>query len=426
MNDLEKKETEEFDEKSGPEEIDAGEVYEDTEPAGKGRLPFWLGILVGIAVCAIAFTVLTFAALRKTSTSTDTDSGTSGYAEKAAQLMTYIDRYYLNEIDEAAIEEGVADGIMKALGDKYAEYYTAEEFADLMDSVSGSYAGIGVKIITNDDDEIEVYGVFSGSPAEEAGIIIGDLIVEAEGVSEFTTMDDLVARVRGEVGTTVDIVIERDGQRIPLTIERANIASETIAYELLDDNIGYIYIAEFDTVTVSQFNEAIEELQDQGMEALILDLRDNPGGDYDAVVAMADRVLPEGVIMTVKDKNGTIKTENSDAENRIDLPMAVLINGNSASASEVFTGAIQDYGIATIIGTQSYGKGIVQSIYKLPDGSGMKFTTQEYYTPSGDSINGVGITPDIVVELPEEAYDDGVITLEEDTQLQKAIEVLTK
>ena len=406
----------------------------------KKRLPFWLGILVGVAaMCILAIAIVVFVGLRsligKVSTSSSSSSSSASYSggdpvdsamEKIESMEDLVNKYYLWDIDDSYMEEKILDGYVSGLNDKYAVYYTPEEFEELQESVSGSYAGIGVSIVMNDDNQIEVYKVFSGSPAEAAGIHVGDLIISANGESGFETLDDLVAVVRGLPGTTVDLVIKRGDEEIQMTVERAKIQIETVEYRMIDDEIGYIYISEFETVTVDQFNQAIDDLLAQGMKKIILDLRDNPGGDYDTVVAMSDRVLPEGPIMTVKDKDGTIVTENSDAEHSLEIPMAILINGNSASASEVFVGAIQDYDMAVIIGTQSYGKGIVQSIFSFPDGSGMKFTTQEYYTPSGDSIHGVGITPDIVVEIPEEAYEDGVLDEDEDTQLQTAIEELKK
>ena len=406
----------------------------------KKRLPFWLGILVGVAAMSIlaiaVMVVLGFkAVLAKASSSSSSSSSYVSYTgndpvgsamEKIESMEDLVNKYYLWDIDSDFMEEKILDGYVAGLNDKYAVYYTPEEFEDLQESVSGSYAGIGVSIVMNDDNMIEVYKVFSGSPAEKVGIHVGDLIISANGVSDFESLDDLVAIVRGLPGTTVDLVIKRGDEEIPMTVERAKIQIETVEYRMIDNEIGYIYISEFETVTVDQFNQAIDDLLAQGMKKIILDLRDNPGGDYDTVVAMSDRVLPEGPIMTVKDKDGTIKTENSDAEHSLEIPMAILINGNSASASEVFVGAIQDYDMAVIIGTQSYGKGIVQSIFSFSDGSGMKFTTQEYFTPSGDSIHEVGITPDIVIEIPEEAYEDGVLEEEEDTQLQKAIEELKK
>ena len=386
------------------------------------KLPFWLGIIVGVAACAAAIVICI--CVQKVVAVNNKDS--SDYQEKAELILKYLDKYYLYDLDEEKLADYVATGILSGLDDRYSVYYDKEAYEELKESVSGEYSGIGVSIVTNDEGKIEVYKVFSGSPADEAGIRVMDCIIEADGRRDFADMDELVSLVRGIAGTTVDIVIERDGEEIPMTIERAVVAMDTIEYELLEGNIGYIYISEFDVVTAEQFNNALEDLADQGMESLIMDLRDNPGGDYDTVVAMCDRVLPEGTIMTVKDKNGTVKVETSDEENQLTLPMVVIINGNSASASEVFTGAIQDYGLATIVGEQSYGKGIVQSIFSLNDGTGLKFTTQEYYTPSGRSIHGVGITPDVEVSLPEDAYADGILEEDEDTQLQKAIEILSE
>ena len=348
------------------------------------------------------------------------------YQEKLDTIQTYLDMYYLGDVDDETLEDALAAGLLNGIGDKYAKYYSKEEFDALMEETSGSYGGIGISIIMNDDDKVEVYKVFDGSPAQEAGMQVKDLIVEADGVRDFEDIDELVSIVRGEQGTTVDIVISRDGKEIPMTVERRIIDMETVIYKMLDNKIGYIQLTEFDVISVDQFNNALDALESQGMESLILDLRDNPGGDYDTVIAMADRVLPEGKITTVVDKQGTEKTEYSDEENQIKIPMVVLINENSASASELFTGAIKDYGIATIVGETSYGKGIVQSIFRLEDGSGLKFTTEEYLTPEGNHINGIGVAPDVEVSIPEEAYEDGVITEEEDVQLQKAIEVLTK
>lgn len=415
-----------------PEPVEPVVEASEVQTRQKRKLPFWLGILVGIAAVSVLFAVMiTVFGLRMAREDYVSQSNADSTSIEAAEskiglIKNLVDQYYLWDIDEDLMEEKIVDGYVAGLDDKYAEYYTAEEFEELKEMVSGSYAGIGVSITMEEDGNIVVYKVFSGSPAEEAGIHVGDVIVEAAGERNFETIDDIVEVVRGVPGTTVDLVIDRDGEEIPFTVERANISMDMISYKMLDDNIGYIYIEEFEEVAAEQFNAALDDLEAQGMESLILDLRDNPGGDYDTVVAMADRILPEGPIMTVKDRSGTIVTENSDADHYIDIPMAVLINGNSASASEVFVGAIQDYDMAVIIGEQSYGKGIVQSIFTFPDGSGVKFSTQEYYTPSGDSIHGVGITPDIVIEIPEEAYEDGYIDEDEDVQLQKAIEVLSE
>ena len=383
------------------------------------RMHGWVGILVGIvigvAICTGAFCIMT---VKSQATVVDMD-----YSTKTALILQYLKMYYLNDLDDQQIEDALAKGLMENIGDKYAEYYTEEEFAEFTEDVSGSYAGIGVLISLNDDGNAEVAYVYDGSPALDAGIQIKDLIVEADGVRDFETLDDLVSIVQGDIGTTVELVINRDGEEIPMTVERRSVALPMVYEEMLSDEVGYIQIAEFTEATVQQFEQAIDDLLEQGMTSVIFDLRDNPGGDYDSVVAMCDRVLPEGVIVSVEDKQGGIYTENSDAE-CLDIPIVVLVNGNTASAAELFTMALRDYDMAEIVGTKTYGKGVVQSIFRLIDGSGLKFTTQKYYGPKGSSVQDVGIEPDYVVELPEEAYEDGVIYRDEDLQLQKAAELL--
>lgn len=388
----------------------------------KPKTRFGLGILVGILimVVAVAAAAVIYGISMRNSKSLSTD-----YQAKLELISQYLDQYYIGEVDSEKLTDSLAAGLLAGIDDKYAEYYDADEFAALIDSVSGNYAGVGISIVMNADNEIEVYKVFKDSPAQKAGIKVKDIIVKAGGQESFETMDDLVAVVKGDVGTTVDITVRRDDGEHTYTVERAQVVMDTVEYKMLENNIGYIAISEFDTVTTDQFNNALDDLEKQGMTSVILDLRNNPGGEYDAVVAMADRVLPEGKIISTEDKSGNIKTEYSDDENKLTIPCVVLVNGNSASAAEVFTGALQDHGVATIIGETTYGKGVVQSIFQLSDGSGMKFTTEKYYTPNGRDINGVGITPDIEVSLPEDAYADGVLDEDEDTQLQAAIEALS-
>ena len=387
-------------------------------PYGRSRWTYFIyGIIIGVIACLAGIFIYNFL-------SPLFSASELSYEEKIEIIEAYIDTYYMGEIDDEAIEEGILDGLLSALDDDYAAYYTAEEMEELLEENSGEYAGIGISITMNDDGYPTVYKVFDGTPAQEAGIQVNDIIIEAGGVTDFETLDDVVAVVRGEAGTTVDITILRGDEEISLTVERQNIEVETVTYEMLDDNIGYIAISEFDTVTEEQFENALEDLLDQGMEAVIFDLRDNPGGQLDTVVAMADAVLPEGVIVTIEDASGEVESEMSDEENKLEIPIVCIINENSASASEVFVGALKDYGVATVVGETSYGKGIVQTLWQLSDGSGIKFTTAYYYTPNGTCIHGIGIEPDIEVSLPEDAYDDGILDEDEDTQLSAAIEVL--
>ena len=413
---------------SNQQSYDMHEISTPEPPKRKSRfgLGFVVGALVGAAVVLIGVVVYSFVTYRQMVNviSDNEEYEYLSYQEKVETILEYLDQYYIGEVDKEKIGDGLSDGLLSGIDDKYAKYYSREEFEQLMEDSSGEYCGIGVSITQEESGEIVVYKVFEGTPAEEAGIHPMDVIVEADGERSFADLDALVSIVRGEAGTTVDLVILRDGEEIPMTVERRIIVNPSVASEMLDDRIGYIAISEFNQATVTQFNDAITELEEAGMKALIIDLRDNPGGDYDSVVAMADRVLPEGTIITTKNKQGTVKEEISDEEHQLTIPMALLVNGNTASAAELFSGAIQDYGLGYIVGQQTYGKGVVQSIYRLSDGSGMKFTTDTYYTPSGRSVDGEGVTPDYDVALPDEVYEDGVVTEEEDVQLQKAIELL--
>ena len=374
-----------------------------------------VGVVIGVLICVAIFSV---SVVKSHATSADMD-----YQSKLDWILTYLRLFYLGDLDDQMIEDALAKGLLQNIGDKYAQYYTPEEFQQLIEETNGSYSGIGVMITQEEDGSIVVYKVYKGSPAQEAGVQAMDVIVEADGHRDFANMDELVSLVRGKSGTYVDIVVKRGEEEIPLTVERREIEVESIYSEMISDTVGYIQIAEFTLSAVTQFNDALDSLLDQGMEAVIMDLRDNPGGDYDSVVSICDRVLPEGIIVSVEDRQGGILTENSDAQ-CLDIPIVLLVNENTASAAELFSMALHDYGMAEIVGTLTYGKGVVQSIFQLMDGSGLKFTTEKYYGPNGDCIQDTGVEPDYVVEIAQEAYEDGYITLEEDVQLLKAAELL--
>ena len=391
----------------------------ENRPPKKGKPPFWFGVFLGIIIG-----ILATGAVMIVQTAVLYKSG-YGYEDKIETILAYLEAYSIYDIDDQLVEDATAEGLLSGIGDTYARYYTAEEYAEYQESSAGEYAGIGVQVVWAETGA-EIYKVYSNSPAEEVGLQVGDIIIGADGVADFEDLDSLVAAVKGEAGTSVVLTVLRDEEEIEVEVERAEIEIDVITYEMLDGNIGYIYISEFAAVAEEQFYEALDSLEADGMESLIIDLRDNPGGDYDTVVAMCDRVLPEGVIITVEDKDGNTESEYSDEENQVTVPMVVLINGNTASASEVFAGALQDYGLAVLVGEQSYGKGVVQSIFSLSDGSGIKFTTKIYYTPNGTCVDGVGLTPDVEVSIPDEAYDDGELTDDEDTQLQTAIEILSE
>lgn len=349
---------------------------------------------------------------------------TGEVVQKADAIQQVIDKLYLEEEDVQAVQEGVYKGMVNALGDPYSVYYTKEEYDAFQESYTGEYCGIGASLLQNADTGlITIVKTFKGSPAQEAGLKTDDILYKVEG--EEVTGEDLsevVARVKGKEGTTVNITIMRDGEEMDLELVRKTISVPTVEYEMLDNNMGYIIISEFDEITTSQWTEAYEALKQQGMTSLIVDLRNNPGGGLSVVAEILDSILPEGMIVYHEDKNGQREEYKSDEEHKIEVPLAVLVNGNSASASEIFAGAVKDYGIGTLIGTTTFGKGIVQQMVSLGDGSAMKVTISKYYTPSGVCIHGTGIEPDIQVEFDAEAYEKN----ESDNQLQKAIEVLSQ
>ena len=346
--------------------------------------------------------------------------------EKIDTLMQVIDYYYLYDYDKDEMVDAIYKAVMSSLGDPYTVYYTADEFNAFMESSSGSYCGIGVVVQQNmQTGLVTAVRPYEDCPGYEAGIRPGDLILAVDG-TEITGMDlnTAVALIKGEEGTSVTITLQRDEEVFDVEVTRRQIDVKTVNYRMMDDNIGYIQIEEFDEVTSDQFSQALDSLIEQGMEALVIDIRNNPGGVLDTVVAMLDELLPEGTIVSVKDRNGTAQEYTSDADTKLTVPLTVLINGNSASASEIFAGAIKDYGVGTLVGTTTYGKGIVQTAFSLSDGTGVKITIEDYYLPSGKSIHKVGVDPDVEIDLPDELKTYVTIPEDEDVQLQKAIEIL--
>ena len=346
-------------------------------------------------------------------------------SQKMELLNSLIDRFYIGDVDETDLSEGVYKGYIEGLGDPYSVYYDEEETKQMSESLSGEFGGVGA-LMSQDRETgvITVLQVYDGSPAQEAGMRDGDTLYKVEG-EEVTGEDlsDVVSKVKGEKGTQVTLTVLRadTGEEEELTITRDTIEAQTVSCEMKEGNVGYIRITEFDTVTYEQYKEALEDLEDQGMERLIVDLRSNPGGNLDTVCDILDLMLPEGLIVYTEDKNGEREEYTSDEENQFDKPLVVMMNGYSASASEIFAGAIQDYGLGQIVGTQSYGKGVVQSVFDLQDGTSVKLTIAEYFTPNGRSIDGEGIPPDVEVEYQ---YDEN--NPDADNQLEKAMEVVAQ
>lgn len=378
-----------------------------------------IGALSVLLVCAIAVGIIfSLNYERKVKADRTTLALGDNVTSKINELTGIVDSLFLYDYDKDEMADNIYKAVMSSLDDPYSKYYTAEEYKELSASTEGVYYGIGATVTLNDDGYVRIVQTQEGSPAEEAGILAEDVITEVAGENvKGMKLDDIVSRMKGEEGTSVTLTIVRGDETLKIDVTRRKIDSVLVAGKMLDNNIGYIAISQFEGVTLEQFNNAFDDLKEQGMQGLIIDVRGNPGGRLDTVTDILDRLLPEGLIVYMQDKNGKREEIRSDEECDLDVPCAVLVNGNSASASEVFSGALQDYGLAGIIGTQTFGKGIVQSIYKLDDGSAVKLTTQDYYTPNGNNIHGIGITPDEVVELDEDAYkQDGT-----DTQLNAAV-----
>ena len=349
--------------------------------------------------------------------------------EKLELLMEMTDKYYYEDVDHDAMLESAAVGLMQGIGDVYSVYYTPEEMEKFNEETEGVYAGIGCQLLADPSDKmITVTRVFKGSPAEEAGIRSGDKIVYVDDTYYSAyEMDEAVRIMRGTPGESVKVTVLRDLESLDFDIVRKQITINYVEYEILDGNIGYVIIYDFLGEAYEGFKEAIGAFQEANVTGMIIDLRDNGGGLVDSVVAMCDLILPQGTVVSMRDKNGQETREEID-DKYYQIPMAVLVNGYSASASEIMAGAIRDYHAGTLIGTKTFGKGIVQSSMQLMDGSGFKITTARYYTPSGECIHGVGIEPDIEIELDEEAvtrYGLNNLPHDQDNQLQRAIDLLT-
>lgn len=391
---------------------------------------FIKGLICGLVISLIILLCMAFVRLYvlddnvgSQSIKVDNDS----ILKKVSLIEELIGEYYLNDADSTDLENGIYKGLLEGLGDPYSVYYTAEEYKSLQESVSGTYSGIGVTVTQDTGGTISIVKPFEDAPGFKAGLRAGDILyaVDDEKV-EGKDISTVVAKIKGNAGTTVKISVIRDdsSEVLDFTVERQDIEIPTVEHSMMENGVGYIYIASFDEVTVEQFVSALKDLADQDMKSLVVDLRDNPGGSLSAVVDILDLILPEGLIVYTEDKDGNRAEEKSDGEHQLDVPLSVLVNENSASASEIFAGAVKDYGIGKIVGKTTFGKGVVQSILPLSDGSAVKLTISNYFTPKGNNINGVGVTPDYDVDIPEEAYADKVIDTDEDTQLQKAIEVL--
>ena len=347
--------------------------------------------------------------------------------KKIDVLARYIQETYYEDVDIEDLKEGLYAGLFENL-DVYSQYYTAEEYKELYEStVSGTYCGIGASLQQDAETKtVTIVHVYDGSPAKEAGLLEGDLIVSADDY-EAGEMDltEFVSHIRGEEGTAVHLTVYRpgEGKNLEFDIERRSLVLPTVTSEMMGET-GYIDVTEFTESTPEQFSDALEDLKSQGMKSLIVDLRANPGGMLNAVCNMLDEILPKGLLVYTEDKDGKRVEYKSTDEKSLDIPLVVLVDGNSASASEIFAGAVQDREAGTIVGTTTYGKGVVQTIRTMKDGSAFKITTNRYFTPGGTCIQDIGIKPDVEIEYEFLGEEDDSYSHERDNQIQKALELL--
>ena len=357
-------------------------------------------------------------------------SDTASTTDISTQISKYrqlIDKYYLGEVDEEKLTEGAIKGYIEGLGDPYTEYISKEDMEDYMADVTGNFVGIGIYMVKDtENDKIMVLSPIKGGPAERAGIQPGDLIISVDG--ETCTAEDMsviATKIKGEEGSTVKLEILRGNETLNFELTRENIKVNPVEGEVLEGNIGYIEFSSFDTGTAEEFKTKFEELQSQGINSLIIDLRNNGGGVVDEALEIAGYILDkDSVILYEVDKDGNEQVEKTENDPIINMPVIVLTNENTASSSEILAGALKDHGKATIVGTKTYGKGVIQQLLSLPDGSGLKITSEEYLTPNKTKINEIGIEPDETVELPETVTNILQVERNQDTQLQKAIEML--
>ena len=403
---------------------------------------FFGGFLSGILASALVIALIGCAGTESVLTrnaSNQIETGSSNgnssmlssedYTDKLNTIINTLDYAYYQDLDKDELAEGLYRGVCDAVGDPYTCYYSAEEYAAFNEDNSGNYAGIGSTVSLDEETGyVKIVQPMDGSPAEQAGLMTGDLLIEINGEDAYgMDLDTAVSKVRGEAGTYVELRIYRPdtAEYLDISVLRQEIEYTTVSYQMLEGQIGYIAISQFVSNTDEQFEAAIDDLTEQGMEALLIDVRDNPGGSLDTVLHMMSRIVEKGkLIFYMEDKYGNKDEKFSDNAENVDVPIAVLINENSASASEAFSGCLQSYELAKLVGTKSYGKGIVQSLYPLDDGSALKITTQTYYIPSGVCIHKTGLTPDIEVELTDETFTYGELTV--DNQAMAAIDYLNE
>lgn len=388
----------------------------------KNKKGFLQGALCG-ALAMLLVAGLVSCGLKMKDSGSGKDAVDGSTQKKVSELKELIDQNYMGDVDEKQLEEGIYKGFISGLDDPYSVYYDEEETKSLYETTEGEYQGIGAVLSQNmNTGIITLVQIYDDSPAMKAGLKDNDILYKVNG-EEVTGVEltEVVSHIKGKKGTTVEMTVLRgaDNEEVTVTATRDTVEAQTVKYRMMDGQIGYVSVSEFDSVTYDQYQKALKDLEGQGMKGLVVDLRNNPGGNLNTVCDMLDLMLPKGLIVYTEDKDGNRQEASSDDENQFTLPLAVLVNGNSASASEIYAGAIQDYGIGDIVGTQTYGKGVVQQIFDLKDDTCVKLTIAKYFTPKGRSINGKGITPDVEVE-----YEADENNPEADNQLDKAVETI--
>lgn len=403
----------------------------NTEPSSKKRKKrrkrkTWEKVLLVILLVACTSVVSFFMGLGYLLTSA-TGSGAGAILKKLATMQMLVQNYYLYEEDAQAIENGMYKGFVSGLGDDYAEYYTPEEYADLMEEDSGEYKGIGVSIYKDKDSGYATISqVFKKSPSYKAGLLPGDYIIKVgEQDTSGLELKEVVQAIKTSENDLAHLTMLRDVETFEVDVEVSNVVVESVEYEMKEDDIGYISVSEFIENTGVQFSDAVDALEDKGMKKLIIDLRDNGGGLVDVCVDMVSRIIPENdLVVYIQDKNDNRRDYVSNSADTLKIPIIILTNEYTASASEIFTGCLKDYGLATVVGKKTFGKGIVQNLIKLYDESAVKFTTASYYTPNGICIHGEGIEPDVTIEQSEEEEVAARTDASKDKVLKEALKLI--
>lgn len=387
---------------------------EENKNSYSGIKGFFLGVLVTLAVGSAVFLVKNWDyVVHKEMKPTELGAKT-----KVSDIYERIQDAYLGEIDDEKLTDYMCTGLVAGLEDKYSTYYTQEQYEKMIESANGHYSGIGISILADESGKVVIESCGENTPAAEAGITAGDILLEIDGtrVTGMTASEAAKLIQNKKEGEAFSMTLNRDGKDYTVEIAVREVEAISVAGSMLDEQVGYIRISEFTGVTSQQFADSYQKLKDQNMTKLIIDLRSNPGGLVSGVCDTLRQILPKGLIVYTEDKYGSRKEQTCDGETPIDISMVVLVNGSSASASEIFAGAVQDYGVGTIVGTVTYGKGVVQDTYPLDNGGAVKLTVSHYFTPKGNDINGKGLTPDVVCDLPDDAS--------EDLQIEKAKEIL--